>query len=572
MHRPSRLLLAALARGARLARARHQRHADDRLQPHPERHGRRRRRRHARLRHRPDQPGRHDRARPPARPLADLVQADGRVHGHRRRARLRQRRGQYTSDRGGSPIPNLGLVIPLGGGFTAGIGAFGVGGMGVDYKPGLYTAASTADLLPEPAGRPGHRLQGRASYFSVGLAAQRELGADEVRRGQRLRPGARTTPPTPSATAPPSASRSRRSRTSTSASPTRPKSDFQDFEFNIPAHTASTAPAAPYPVPGGTDKLAFDQPAVLSGGVAWRALPVLLVAADVQWINWSDVMGKNKPSLHQRHHRHRRHALQHELGRPGGLQGRRRGPATAGPQAPRRLQLRQEPARRRPAPSRTSPSRRWPSTHVTAGLGWDVTDGRRRQRGRHVSPARPPSRAPTSPTRGSACLRDLHDASGRPTSASAGSSSPSRRCGAGAPTGRRRARVLTHHPEHPTEHHHAPILPARPRARPPRPPRPGRRGDPQALRARLARRRATTPRRWPRSRPSSAPPASRWPAPTSPTRAPPCWPSPATRSRRRPPRRPAPATGWPSGSPSPPWAARARWPSPTRSTCSTPTG
>jgi len=61
---------------------------------------------------------------------------------------------KYTSDRGGSPVPNLGVVIPLGSGFTAGVGAFGVGGMGVDYKSGLYsgvTLTSYQNLRIAPA-------------------------------------------------------------------------------------------------------------------------------------------------------------------------------------------------------------------------------------------------------------------------------------------------------------------------------------------------------------------------------------------------------------------------------------
>src|SRR5208283_2170243 len=42
------------------------------------------------------------------------------------------------SDRGGSPVPAFGLIIPLGDKFKFGVGAYGVAGMGVDYPANLY--------------------------------------------------------------------------------------------------------------------------------------------------------------------------------------------------------------------------------------------------------------------------------------------------------------------------------------------------------------------------------------------------------------------------------------------------
>jgi len=196
---------------------------------------------------------------------------------------------KYTTDRGGSVIPNLGVVIPLGGGLTAGIGAFGVGGMGVDYKSGLYsgvTLTSYQNLRVAPA-----IAYKAADMFSIGLAfngswAQMKY---DVASGFGQMPhdtansfgwgatvGAKFTP----------------MKELTFGVAYETKSDFQDFEFKIPAHTP---PGAPGQIPAGTDKLAFDQPAVASAGVAYRPVPAFVAAFDVEWINWSNVMGKNQP-------------------------------------------------------------------------------------------------------------------------------------------------------------------------------------------------------------------------------------------------------------------------------------
>ncbi len=60
------------------------------------------------------------------------------------------------------------------------------------------------------------------------------------------------------------------------------KSNFQDFEFTVG---------------GQTMKLAFDQPMVATLGAAVRPMAGLLLALDGQWLNWSDVMGKDLPKF-----------------------------------------------------------------------------------------------------------------------------------------------------------------------------------------------------------------------------------------------------------------------------------
>ena len=51
------------------------------------------------------------------------------------------------SDRAASVIPTLGVIYPLNDKLTVGIGAFGVAGMGVDYKADLYGAIVKTDYM-----------------------------------------------------------------------------------------------------------------------------------------------------------------------------------------------------------------------------------------------------------------------------------------------------------------------------------------------------------------------------------------------------------------------------------------
>jgi long-chain fatty acid transport protein len=199
------------------------------------------------------------------------------------------------SKRGGSPVPTLGLVMPLGGGFTAGVGAFGTAGMGVDYGADLFGSTlltSYMQLRVAPA------MAWKVGDVSLGVAlnlawAQMKFGAASA-MGQV-----------------PHDSASSLGYGATVGLKYRPvstlaiglsyetKTTFQDFAWNVAAHTIvidpTTSPPTTANVPGGKDKMAFDQPAVLAAGVAWKVLPVLALAADVEWINWSATNGRNQP-------------------------------------------------------------------------------------------------------------------------------------------------------------------------------------------------------------------------------------------------------------------------------------
>jgi long-chain fatty acid transport protein len=182
-----------------------------------------------------------------------------------------------TSSRGGSPIPTVGLVLPLGNNLSAGIGAFGTAGMGVTYDPDLFGSpleTSYMQLRVAPA------LAWKTAQFSVGLAvnlAWAQMSYDAASAMGML----------PHDTA---GSFGYGATIGVKFAPTKTvalglsyetKTTFQDFSFDLGA--------------AGTDELKFDQPGVLAGGVAWQASPALALAFDVEWIQWSATSGENQP-------------------------------------------------------------------------------------------------------------------------------------------------------------------------------------------------------------------------------------------------------------------------------------
>jgi len=203
---------------------------------------------------------------------------------------------EQESDRGGGIIPTFGIVYPLGDKLAVGLGAFGVSGMGVDYPADLYgstTLTSYMNLRVAPA----------ASYkvtdqISIGVAANLMYATLEYAVA-----GAAT-----SVNMEPRESTSAMGFGATVGVTYKPikeltvglayesKSFFADFEWDIPSHTINT-PGGPATVPGGTEKLAFDQPQMVTLGASWSPIEPLLVAADVEWINWSSTNGKDMPEF-----------------------------------------------------------------------------------------------------------------------------------------------------------------------------------------------------------------------------------------------------------------------------------
>jgi long-chain fatty acid transport protein len=178
----------------------------------------------------------------------------------------------FESGRGATPIPGFGLIVPIGKDFRFGIGAYGVAGVGVDYTVGhtnysqmrftpaiswkpidmlsvgatlnvMYANLDFAVYLPPPAFvvAPG----GAAFGFGVTLGAKLNLFS-------MLDVGVAY----------------------------ESKSSFADFKSN------GFDGAAPTPY-----SFTFDQPPALTFGVGLKILPMLLVAADLQWLQWSSTQG-----------------------------------------------------------------------------------------------------------------------------------------------------------------------------------------------------------------------------------------------------------------------------------------
>jgi len=186
------------------------------------------------------------------------------------------------SSRGASPIPAFGLVIPIDSQWTFGIGAYGVAGMGVDYVANLYSSTTFTGyqqmrFTPGIAYKPndmfsfGLTLNGMWATTEWNVASafgqQPHMAGSAFGIGATI--GAKITPV----------------KILTIGLAYETQSFFQDFAYNTPA---------------GVDKLTFNQPGVLTGGVAVRPLEMLLVAADVAWIDWPTSNGANLPAYSQK--------------------------------------------------------------------------------------------------------------------------------------------------------------------------------------------------------------------------------------------------------------------------------
>ena len=185
------------------------------------------------------------------------------------------------SDRGASPIPAFGLIVPISNDFKFGIGAYGIAGMGVDYANNLY-GGITNTAYSQMRFAPGLSYKIN-DMFSVGAALNVMYATMEFNAaggfGQQAHMGA-----------------SSFGYGATLGLLVKPidmlqvglayetKSSFQDFSFNTSA---------------GVDKLAFNQPQVATIGLGLKPIEGLLIGFDVQWIRWSETNGKDLPSYTQ---------------------------------------------------------------------------------------------------------------------------------------------------------------------------------------------------------------------------------------------------------------------------------
>ncbi len=190
------------------------------------------------------------------------------------------------STRGGSPIPAVAYVRPISDQLSVGLGVFAVSGMGVDYPTSIFLSkALTSYLNARFAPGVAYKLN---DVFSVGVAvnvmmAQMEYdvaGDLPAAMGGQVKHSTATSWGYGATIG----LKARATEMLSFGLAYETKSTFQDFTFN----TAN-----------GQDKLTFDQPQMVTLGASVRPTEMLLLAADVGWINWSDTMGKELPKYSQ---------------------------------------------------------------------------------------------------------------------------------------------------------------------------------------------------------------------------------------------------------------------------------
>jgi long-chain fatty acid transport protein len=181
------------------------------------------------------------------------------------------------SDRGGSPVPAFGLIVPLTDKIKFGVGAYGIAGMGVDYKQNLYSGI-TYTSYSQMRFAPGlsYKINDMVSIGAVlnvmyatmefdaasGFGQSPHMGASSFGYGATLGVLVKPTDMLQIGLA------------------YETKSYFQDFEFNTGA---------------GKDKIEFNQPQSATLGIGVKPVKDLLIGFDVQWIRWSETNGQNMP-------------------------------------------------------------------------------------------------------------------------------------------------------------------------------------------------------------------------------------------------------------------------------------
>lgn len=205
---------------------------------------------------------------------------------------------RFESNRGPSPIPFAGVILPLAPDLKLGLAVSAVAGMGVDYTANLYGSTTcTSYLQARVTPAIAYQLSER---FAVGaginvMMAQMKWDVASA-FGQM---------PHDTATAMGiggviSARFTPHKMISFGAAYETP-SWFGDFGFDIPAHP-NPADGGATTIPAFQEKLTFNQPMKFTLGVALAPLadaeegPVV-IAADVEWINWSATNGLNQPAF-----------------------------------------------------------------------------------------------------------------------------------------------------------------------------------------------------------------------------------------------------------------------------------
>ena len=204
--------------------------------------------------------------------------------------------GEQESDRKPGPVPAFGLVIPLNDEVRFGLGAYGVAGLGTDYPYNVadntaYTNYAQMRFAPGLSWRINDLVSVGGTvnlyYSSLGYnVGGQSFGQvthnDSTNFGIGGTVGVRVTP-----------------MKALSIGIAYESEGFHPtFKYNTPQFTFDPdgpGPGGPITIPANVEELTFNSPQVLSGGIGFQVTPALLVAADVQWINWSGVLGDDQP-------------------------------------------------------------------------------------------------------------------------------------------------------------------------------------------------------------------------------------------------------------------------------------
>jgi long-chain fatty acid transport protein len=192
---------------------------------------------------------------------------------------------RIDSDRGPSPVPALGLVVPAGEKFRFGLGAYGVAGMGVDFQQDLLGSV-TQSSYSQMRFTPGVSYQVN-ELLAVGVTANLMYAQMEF--------SAVTTPPGGPMSPPAQSSHMAASAFGGGATLGVIVSPREDLRFGAAYETRSWFQDFEFHRPGGHDTLDFDQPQSALVGLAYSPWKPLLLAADVQWIRWSETNGTGQP-------------------------------------------------------------------------------------------------------------------------------------------------------------------------------------------------------------------------------------------------------------------------------------
>jgi long-chain fatty acid transport protein len=198
-----------------------------------------------------------------------------------------------SSKRGGSFIPAVAVSLPMSPDWTFGLGLTGTAGMGVDYPANLYGGRTLSSYMQARLA-PGLAWK-LAPSLSLGVALNVMMAQMrfDVAGGLGQQPHDTATSYGYGLTV---GLKFRPIEQLAIGLAYETKSTFQQFTFKIPAHGGvDPATFAPVQLPGGEDRLRFDQPPVLTLGIAVTPWEALVLAADLEWIRWTETNGRDQP-------------------------------------------------------------------------------------------------------------------------------------------------------------------------------------------------------------------------------------------------------------------------------------